>query len=169
MRGQARRGEEKPCLHPGLPPSLPSPRCLCKTAGLGQALRRGAEERGHLSPPRREDGALRSPPGVGGAAGRGRPRGGRGRGAPRKALAAAGTSQGLVHAPDAAVQLQHPQRRHPAAHGSAPPAASPSAARPFRCSFVPTPLAQGLPASWGAANCSLNPKTGWSPVGEATC
>lgn len=69
--------------------------------------------------------------------------------AARSPAGRAGTSEGLVHAPDAAVQLQHPQRRH--ARPAGLPGASPSAARPFRRSFVPPTrpgAAAAAPAAW---------------------
>lgn len=127
----------------------------------GKGLR---EERGHLNPPHREDGALHSlPSGVGVPPRRWRPRrwgwarrragarrscgGSEHRGTRWRRRPLAGTFQGLVHPPDATVKLQHPQRRHFPAPGAALPAASPSAARPFRRSFVPTCRPPGRPPS----------------------
>lgn len=106
---------------------IPVPTCFWVPgahAGLGQGL---WEKRGHLCPPHRQErGTLHCTPflkagpsreGEDGAPEGGVPGRGGQHGAPR-----AGTSEGLVHPADAAVQLQHPQRRH--ARPAAPPAAS---------------------------------------------
>lgn len=127
--------------------SLPTcPGYLVPHARLAKGL---WEKRSHLCPPHRKEGHPALPPSLKSRGGLSRGWSSRGRGVPagraaRSPAGRAGTSEGLVHAPDAAVQLQHPQRRHarPAAPAG-PPGASPSAARPFRRSFVP-PARLGL-------------------------
>lgn len=142
----------------------------CRHQGWGRGC--GKEGPPLAAPWRRGAPCIAPPPSRAGVPWRRRSRRGRvsraGRAA-RSPAGRAGTSEGLVHPPDAAVQLQHPQRRH--ARPAGPPGASPSAARPFRRSLVPParPALRGPGAAAARAGCSLGePRAGWAPQDEAT-